>query len=143
MQTSVCEDSSAIHITLKYNTSVQNMNIFSRKKLSEKANENANISPWKEWRGEDQQNSDWTLIINIDFLWDKSARWDIFIFLEGLNFLECLTFTWGSKWCGNSIRKKSNEMFIDEKQKLNLLFKVRDHTSSPFPYHGKKLKSKI
>lgn len=29
-------------------------------------------------------------------------------------------------------------MFIDEKQKLNLLFKVRDHTSSPFPYQGKK-----
>lgn len=57
MQTPVCEDSSAIHISLKYNTSVQNMNIFSRKKLSEKANENANISPCRQWR-EDQQNSD-------------------------------------------------------------------------------------
>lgn len=55
MKILVCEERSAIHITLKHNSSVQNRNIFSRKKLSEKANENANISPCS---GEDQQNSD-------------------------------------------------------------------------------------
>lgn len=55
MQTLLCEGSSTIHITLEYNTSVQNMNIFSRKKHSEKANENANTNPYSV---EDQQNSD-------------------------------------------------------------------------------------
>lgn len=52
-----------------------------KEKLSEKANENANMSACS---GEDQQNWDWTLITNTDFLWDKSAKWDIFIFLKAL-----------------------------------------------------------
>lgn len=44
-QTLVCEGSSAIHTTLKYNTSIWNMYIFSRKEFSEKAAGNTNISP--------------------------------------------------------------------------------------------------
>lgn len=44
-KTLVCEGSSAIHTTLKYNTSIWNMYIFSRKEFSEKAAGNTNISP--------------------------------------------------------------------------------------------------
>lgn len=61
-----------------------------------------------------------------------------------LSFLKTLIF-WStniylSRWYGNRATKNSNEMFIDEKQKISLFFKVRNHTSSPFPCQEKMLK---